>query len=40
MHVEVAFPGLNLKDIEVSLNQGVLLVKGAAEFACIAHTNR
>lgn len=24
-------PGLNLKDFEVSLNKGVLLVKGAAE---------
>lgn len=31
LHVEVPLPGLNLKDIDVSLNQGVLLVKGAAE---------
>lgn len=31
LHVEVPLPGLNLKDIEVTLNQGVLLVKGAAE---------
>lgn len=31
LHVEVPLPGLNLKDIEVSLNKGVLLVKGAAE---------
>lgn len=28
LHVEVPLPGLNLKDIEVSLNKGVLLVKG------------
>lgn len=31
LHVEVPLPGLDLKNIEVSLNQGVLLVKGAAE---------
>lgn len=31
LHVEVPLPGLDLKDIEVSLNKGVLLVKGAAE---------
>lgn len=31
LHVEVPLPGLNLKDIEVSLNKGVLLVKGGAE---------
>lgn len=31
LHIEVPLPGLNLKDIEVSLNKGVLLVKGAAE---------
>lgn len=31
LHVEVPLPGLNLKDIEVSLNNGVLLVKGEAE---------
>lgn len=30
LHVEVPLPGLNLNDIEVSLNKGVLLVKGAA----------
>lgn len=28
LHVEMPLPGLNLKDIEVTLNQGVLLVKG------------
>lgn len=31
LHVEVPLPGLNFKDIEVSLNKGVLLVKGGAE---------
>lgn len=31
LHVEVPLPGLNPKDIEVSLNKGVLLVKGDAE---------
>lgn len=31
LHVEVPLPGLNLKDIEVSLSKGVLLVKGASE---------
>lgn len=30
LHVEVPLPGLNLKDIEVSLNKGILLVKGDA----------
>ena len=30
LHVEVPFPGLNLKNIEVSLNKGILLVKGDA----------
>lgn len=28
LHIEVALPGLDTKDIEVSLNKGVLLVKG------------
>lgn len=28
LHVEVPLPGLNSKDIEVSLNKGILLVKG------------
>lgn len=31
LHVEIPLPGLDLKDIEVSLNKGVLLVKGEAE---------
>lgn len=31
LHVEVPLPGLDLKDIEVSLNKGILLVKGAGE---------
>ncbi len=31
LHVEVPLPGLNPKDIEVSLNKGVLLVKGEAK---------
>ncbi len=31
LHVEVPLPGLNLKDIEVSLNKGILLIKGASE---------
>lgn len=31
LHVEVPLPGLDLKDIEVSLNKGILLVRGAAE---------
>lgn len=30
LHVEVPVPGLNPKDIEVSLSQGVLLVRGAS----------
>lgn len=30
LRVEMPLPGLNAKDIEVSLNQGVLLVKGAS----------
>jgi HSP20 family protein len=30
LHVELPLPGLNLKDIEVSLNKGVLLVKGSS----------
>jgi HSP20 family protein len=28
LHIEVPLPGLTLKDIEVSLNKGILLVKG------------
>lgn len=28
LHVELPLPGLTLKDIEVSLNKGILLVKG------------
>lgn len=28
LHVEVPLPGLELKDIEVSLNKGVLIIKG------------
>lgn len=31
LHVEVPLPGLNIQDIEVSLNKGVLLVKGEAK---------
>lgn len=31
LHVEVPLPGLDLKDIEVSLNKGILLVRGAGE---------
>jgi HSP20 family protein len=31
LHVEVPLPGLNSKDIEVSLNRGVLLVKGESK---------
>lgn len=31
LHVEVPLPGLGLKDIEVSLNKGVLWVKGEAQ---------
>lgn len=31
LHVEVPLPGLNLKDIEVSLNKGVLLIKGESK---------
>lgn len=30
LHVEVPLPGLSLKDIEVSLSKGVLLVKGGS----------
>ncbi len=31
LHVEVPLPGLKLDDIEVSLNQGVLMVKGESK---------
>lgn len=31
LHVEVPLPGLNAKDIEVSLNKGVLMIKGEAK---------
>lgn len=31
LHVEMPLPGLDLKDIEVSLNKGILLVRGAGE---------
>lgn len=31
LHVDVPVPGLNSEDIEVSLNKGVLLVKGEAK---------
>lgn len=31
LHIEVPLPGLDLKDIEVSLNKGILLVRGAGE---------
>lgn len=31
LHIEMPLPGLNLKDIEVSLNKGILLVKGESQ---------